>query len=111
MIPPIAVHCGIGLVTAAVSIPLALRMVPMNRYYGFRLPQAFKSESNWYRINAYGGALFLVYGLLLAIWGVMAQDLAPEPRSILMAPFIVGPLLLTLPLIALVSAYARGLPD
>lgn len=111
MIPPIVVHCGIGLTTTLISIPLVLRMAPMNRYYGIRVPKAFTSEENWYDINAYGGKLLLAYGLLLTIFGITGQDWAPSETSIWMAPFIVGPLLLFFPILALISAYAKGLPD
>jgi hypothetical protein len=111
MIPPIAVHCGIGLVTAAIAVPLILRKVPMNRYYGIRIPKAFKSEDNWYDINAYGGKILLIYGLFLIVFGIAAEDLAPPPTSIWMAPFIVGPLLVILPLLTLINSYARRLPD
>ncbi len=111
MIPPIVVHCGIGLLTTALAIPLILRKVPMNRYYGIRIPKAFTSDENWYDINAYGGKVFLFYGLILTLFGVTAQDLAPSPTSILMAVFIVGPLLLIFPLLTLINAYARRMPD
>jgi len=111
MIPPIVVHCGIGLATTAMAIPLVLRAVPMNRYYGVRIPKAFKSDRNWYDINAYGGKLLLVFGLLLTVFGLTAQDLAPSPTSIWMAPFIVGPLLLFFPILALIGSYAQRLPD
>ena len=111
MVPPFFVHCGIGLVTTAIAIPMVLRIVPMNRFYGIRIPKAFKSDRNWYAINAFGGWLLLAYGLLLVVFGIAAQDLAPSETSIWMAPFICGPLLLVLPLLALIGAYARRLPD
>jgi hypothetical protein len=111
MIPPIVVHCGIGLLTTALAIPLVLRKVPMNRVYGVRVLKAFKSEDNWYEINAYGGRLFLAYGLLLTFFGIAARDLAPSPTSIWMAVFIVGPLLLIFPILVLINSYARRLPD
>ncbi len=111
MIPPIAVHCGIGLTMTAIAIPLVLRMVPMNRYYGIRLPKAFKSDRNWYDINAYGGKVLLVYGVALTIFGIAARDWAPSPTSLWMAPFVVGPLVVLFPLLWLITAYARRLPD
>lgn len=111
MIPPVVAHCGIGLVTIAISIPLVLRKVPMNRLYGIRVPKAFKSDANWYDINAYGGKLFLAFGLFLVIFGIAVKDLAPPPTSIWTAPFVVGPLLLVLPILALINSYVRGLPD
>jgi hypothetical protein len=111
MIPPIVVHCGIGLLTTALAVPLVLRKVPMNRIYGIRIPKAFNSDDNWYDINAYGGKLFLAFGLFLTIFGVAARDFAPPPTSIWTAVFIVGPLLLVFPILALINSYARGLSD
>jgi len=107
MIPPVVVHCGIGLLTTALAVPLACRMVPMNRYVGIRIPKAFESERLWYDINAYGGKLLLVYGVALTLFGIAAADFAPPPTSIWTAVFIVGPLLLVFPIFALVSVYAR----
>ncbi|MGB6065073.1 MAG: SdpI family protein [Desulfomonilaceae bacterium] len=111
MIPPIAVHCGIGSVLTAISVPLALRMVPMNRVYGVRVPKAFKSDRNWYDINAYGGKLLAVYGLSLIAFGIVGRGWAPSPTSIWMAVFVCGPLILVFPILALISSYARQLPD
>ncbi len=83
----------------------------MNRYYGIRIAKAFKSDENWYDINAYGGKLLLFYGLFLIFFGIAAQGLAPSPKSIWMAVFIVGPLLVIFPLLSLVNGYARRIPD
>jgi uncharacterized membrane protein len=110
MIPPIAVHCGFGGLLAALSIPLVLRKVPMNRAYGIRLPKAFSSESNWYEINAYGGRLLFVYGVALCIFGVLVRDSAPPPASLWTAVFTIGPLALVFPILALINAHARRLP-
>lgn len=110
MIPPIFVHCGFGILVAGLSVPLILRKVPMNRVYGVRIPRAFESEHRWYEINAYGGRLLLVYGLLVAAFGVLARDAAPPPSSPWMAVFTVGPLLLVFPVLLLINSYARRLP-
>jgi SdpI/YfhL protein family len=110
VIPPIVVHCGFGSLLAVLSLPLVFRKVPMNRAYGVRIPKAFESERSWYAINAYGGRLLLVYGLLLVLYGWMMRDSAPPPSSLWTAPFVVGPLLLVFPILGLVNAYARRLP-
>lgn len=111
MIPPVAVHCGLGLVITAVAIPMVLRAVPMNRWYGIRIPKAFKSDRLWYDINAYGGKLLLLYGVLLVAFGLVAQDFTPSQTSIWMAPFTVGPLLCIFPILVLINAHAQNLPD
>src|SRR6476661_9679123 len=47
----------VGIVTVGLSLPLIYRKIPMNRFYGIRIPQAFASAERWYAINAYGGRL------------------------------------------------------
>lgn len=111
MIPPIVIHCGIGILTVALAIPLVMRKVPMNRWYGVRLPKAFRSDRNWYDINCYGGKLLLAFGLLLTLFGIVSHDYAPSPESVWSPVFIVGPLLLLFPLLVLINMYARRLPD
>ncbi len=110
MIPPIVVHCGLGALLVVVSVPLVLRMVPMNRRYGIRIRKAFASESNWYEINAYGGKLLLAYGLALVAFGYLARDAAPPPTSPWTVVFVAGPLLVVFPVLALIIAFARRLP-
>ena len=106
-VPAVYVHCGFGLLLTAFSVPLVLRRVPMNRAYGIRIPEAFSSDARWYDINAYGGRLFLGYGLLLALFGLLARHSEP-PRASLWSPvFFVGPLLVALLLLPPIRAYAH----
>ena len=112
MIVPIPyVHCGIGLVTALLSIPLILRKIPMNHAYGIRIQKAFVSQRNWYEINAYGGKLLFVFGLFLLAFGWLGQGIAPPPTSLWAPVFMVLPLLVIVPGISLIKAFARRLPD
>lgn len=107
IVPAVFVHCGFGLLLAAFSLPLVLRRVPMNRSYGIRIPEAFTSDACWYDINAYGGWLFLVYGLFLTTLGFLARDLAPPKTSLWSPVFIAGPLVVALALLPLIRSYAR----
>ncbi len=55
--------------------------MPPNVIYGIRTKRAFSSRENWYRINKYGGKMFLRAGLLIIAVGVTgfflpAADLA-----------------------------------
>ena len=70
-----------GLLLFFVSIPLALRKVPMNRYYGFRTAAAFKSEQDWYDINAYAGKQMAFWSLLLIAAGIAGFFLPPEYKE------------------------------
>jgi SdpI/YfhL protein family len=107
IVPAVYVHCGFGLLLTVFSVPLVLRRIPMNRAYGIRIPEAFSSDARWYDINAYGGRLFLGYGLLLSFFGFLARHDAPPPASLWSPVFFVLPLLLALLLLSPIRAYAR----
>lgn len=104
-------HFGIGVALVVLSIPLVARKVPMNAVYGVRTRKAFASERNWYEINAYGGKLLLFYGLLLCIFSLVAQGMAPPPSSPWSALLIAGPLVLIFPVFLLIRSFSRRLPD
>lgn len=90
MIVPIPwVFAGIGIASMAVSIPMILRWVPMNRWYGVRTRRAFASDEAWYEINAFGGKAFFVFGLFLVAVAWFGRDVLPDPRDAL-APVMMG---------------------
>jgi hypothetical protein len=62
IVPPDSVLLILGAVTILFCIPLVLRMVKPNRLYGIRVPAAFTSDANWYRINSYGAKCLFVFG-------------------------------------------------
>jgi hypothetical protein len=105
------VHCGVGLLTILISVPLILRKVPMNHLYGIRISKAFTSDRYWYDINAYGGKLLLAFGLFLSIFGITADNWAPTSANMLQVIFIVGPILLIIPVFLMILAYAKSLPE
>ena len=112
MIVPIPyVHCGIGLVSMVLSVPLILKKIPMNRLYGIRIRKAFVSQRNWYDINAYGGRLLFAFGLFLLACGWLGKGFAPPPTSLWAPVYLIVPLLAIIPLLALINAFARNLPD
>jgi hypothetical protein len=110
IVPIPYVLAGIGLATVLVSLPLVLRLVPMNRLYGVRLPEAFISSRNWYEINAYGGRLLIAFGLFLIIIAYLSHDFAPSPKSPWAPVFLIVPLLALVPVVARIRTYARRLP-
>lgn len=63
------VHVIAGVMISAVSVPLIRRKVRMNSWYGFRISEAFQSEKLWYDINAYGGRMYLYWGIAVIIAG------------------------------------------
>ena len=61
---------GVGIITFCVCLPLIYRKVPMNRFYGIRIPQSFVSAERWYDINAYGGRLLVRWSCLIMAIGL-----------------------------------------
>jgi len=62
------VPCGI---IAVASIPLILRIVPPNRFYGFRTRQTLASRTLWFRANRFAGcAFFIAAGVTVGIFMV-----------------------------------------
>lgn len=112
MVVPIpTTHMIIGLAAVVVSIPLILRLVPPNRFYGVRNREAFASERNWYAINAFGGALLLVFGAFVAGFGWCTRDRAPSPSSLSAPWFTALPILALVPVLLLIRLYSRRLRD
>src|SRR6516162_696835 len=70
--------------TLALGIPLILRLVPPNRFYGFRTATSYSSADAWYQLNfATGLALVAagaVAGLLVLFLSHGAVTLKPEVR-------------------------------
>jgi hypothetical protein len=110
-IPIPYVHNGIGVLTILLSIPLSLRIVPVNRVYGIRVPKAMVSPHNWYAINAYGGKLLLGFGLYLLAFSWFGQGYAPPPTSVWAPVYLIVPLLPLVPVLAMINAFARRLPE
>lgn len=52
------------------GVPLIMRAIPRNPVYGVRFPQCFKSDKNWYQINAYGGKWMVIWSLPILILGI-----------------------------------------
>jgi uncharacterized membrane protein len=53
-----------GLLLVGLSIPLLLRRVKPNGWYGFRTRKTFSDERIWYEGNAYAGKWLLISGII-----------------------------------------------
>jgi hypothetical protein len=111
IVPLPDVHMGMGLAALLVSIPLVLRKIPMNRWYGIRVQRAFLSEALWYDINAYGGKWFFAFGLFLLAFGAVGRRFAPPPTSPWAPVYFVIPLLAIVPALVAINGYAKRLPS
>ena len=60
----------IGFILVVVSLPLWLRLVPMNSFYGVRLPSTFVSNERWYDVNAVFGKHLFRWSLAVIAAGI-----------------------------------------
>ena len=112
MIVPIPwVFTGIGIASIAVSIPMILHRVPMNRWYGARTRKAFAWDEAWYEINAFGGKAFFVFGLLLVAVAWFGRDVLPDPREPLAAVVMAVPAVALLAVLLAVRLFSGRFPD
>lgn len=80
-----------------ISIPLALRKIPMNHIYGVRFKKSFVSEENWYTINKYGGKQLILWSILLLIIGVSTFFLPLKVSGVLTTLIGCAPLIMVIP--------------
>ena len=93
MSPSTGFLLGAGFIALA-SIPLILKVVPRNSFYGFRTPSTLSSDEIWFRANHFAGwALFLAAivsaTLLLAVPG-SARPNAGSDAALFSLPFVVA---------------------
>ena len=53
-----------GILLIALAIPMTLRKVKPNGWYGVRVPATLGNEQVWYAANAYGGRCLLICGVI-----------------------------------------------
>lgn len=70
-----------GLLLFLLSLPLALRWVPMNKYYGFRTAVAMKSDEHWYAVNACGGRRLAWWSLPIIALGIAGWFIPDQYRE------------------------------
>jgi len=82
----------------ALAIPLRMRRVPPNRFYGVRTRATLADEDTWYDVNARSGRDLLVAGALFLV-GIFVVDAVgarwvPELRTLASAMVLVIALVL-----------------
>ena len=60
-----------GVLIIGISIPLVMRKIKMNRFYGMRIRKAFESDEIWYELNAYAGKLGIVWSIPIIVAGII----------------------------------------
>ena len=65
--PEQLIFVAIGALFIGLGLPLALRRVRPNGWYGLRTPATFADEHVWYQANAISGRDFIALGFLLLV--------------------------------------------
>ena len=99
-----------GVVVVGVSIPLILRRIPMNGFYGVRIPKSFVSDDNWYAINAYGGRFLALAGAIISVIGLIIRFRPLTGEAAIVVAAVVPAIILVLSIIP-VLMFARHLPS
>jgi hypothetical protein len=91
------------------GIPLALRVVPPNRFYGYRTATTFASPEAWYRINFATGLALIAAGLASGICVYLLSQgmFALKPEARVMASILLTGLITLLCLIPVVIYSSR----
>jgi hypothetical protein len=76
------------------AVPLWMRMVPPNRFYGIRTHATLGDEQRWYAVNASAGRDLLLSGILLLAGILVIERLGatwpPELRNLASAALLVA---------------------
>ena len=79
---------------AILALPLALRFVPMNSFYGFRAGKALSDTAIWYSANSFlGWAIFIAAGVSVALMLFVPQSITAQSWfaiTALFAPLLVA---------------------
>jgi uncharacterized membrane protein len=60
-----------GLLLVALSVPMMLRRVPPNDFYGLRVPATIRDERVWYDANAASGRDMALFGMFVVLFGLV----------------------------------------
>ncbi len=79
-----------GLLLVGLSIPLLLRRVKPNWWYGFRTPKTFSDERIWYDSNAYAGKWLLISGAVHTVVSLVLYFVPAYRANLLLYVTICG---------------------
>jgi hypothetical protein len=63
MILVLALYVGAGSILALLSVPLILKKIRPNGWYGFRVKQTLENPRLWYAVNAFAGRRLFFAGI------------------------------------------------
>ena len=75
--PPIAIEYAapvLALVNIGISVPLLLKKIPPNRFYGFRTRKTLSDRGIWYEANFKGAVNLILASLVAMVLAVVVSD-------------------------------------
>lgn len=91
--PPVVefISVLIPIINILISLPLVLKLLPPNRWYGFRTRKTLSNADIWYAAN-YKGGVGLILASLIALAGraVIMQNFERGTGAILSMFFLIG---------------------
>jgi hypothetical protein len=65
---------GLPAVMFVLGIPLAMKLVPPNQFYGFRTSVTFSSPEAWYQINFAAGLALITSGIVAGLLALLVTS-------------------------------------
>ena len=72
---------GLGVLCVVGGLPLAMNMIPPNRWGGVRLRKTLSDERIWYLANSYCGKLLTLTGIITIVCAVVLRLTAMSPAT------------------------------
>ena len=60
-----------GILVFVACLPIVHGMIPMNKFYGMRTKNTFRSDESWLHLNEVGGMTFSMIGFPLILAGLL----------------------------------------
>jgi uncharacterized membrane protein len=79
---PMIMFLFMGVLFIALSVPLMLKKVPPNNWYGFRTPKTLSDEKIWYEVNRISAQGMALVGLVLVVVTLALMLLAKEMADV-----------------------------
>ena len=78
------IYFGVGLLVAALALPMMYDKIPPNGFYGFRTPRTLSDPNVWYAANRVAGRNLAVAGVIVSTTALVlfAMHKSIPPRTV-----------------------------
>jgi len=71
-----------ALVVIFLALPMAFRLIPKNKFYGFRARRSVGSDEEWYRSNQTAGIAMVIAGFVTILSAVLVPRFVADDRTV-----------------------------